>query len=194
MVGPVPGHSDRTGRHGGRIASCQVCDWTLPLPADALPGRGHVGDGCIDFRTLTDQVTVAGYTAALEGGHSGGQPLRYGSVQGTPADEDVHEFPVVRGHAAAEDSVELRFQQGASGVGGGPAAHAYDLVPKGVRQAADKYVARPLVTADDDGVGVGVGVPRPFVQPLAEPGGGAVPGRHRDPAMQPCKGSPERAG
>ncbi|WP_200948445.1 MULTISPECIES: sugar phosphate isomerase/epimerase [unclassified Kitasatospora] len=51
---------------GGRIASYQVCDWTLPLPADALLGRGHVGDGHIDFRSLTDQVTAAGYTGWIE--------------------------------------------------------------------------------------------------------------------------------
>ncbi|MEV4611360.1 sugar phosphate isomerase/epimerase [Kitasatospora sp. NPDC049258] len=51
---------------GGRIAAYQVGDWTLPLPADALLGRGHVGDGCIDFRTLTDQVTAAGYTGWIE--------------------------------------------------------------------------------------------------------------------------------
>ncbi|MFC9325539.1 sugar phosphate isomerase/epimerase family protein [Kitasatospora sp. NPDC057015] len=56
---------DRAGR-SGRIASYQVCDWTLPLPADALLGRGHVGDGHIDFRTLTDQVTDAGYTGWIE--------------------------------------------------------------------------------------------------------------------------------
>ncbi|MFC8759908.1 sugar phosphate isomerase/epimerase family protein [Streptomyces sp. NPDC057193] len=51
---------------GGRIVSYQVCDWTLPLPADALLGRGHVGDGHIDFRTMTDQVDAAGYTGWIE--------------------------------------------------------------------------------------------------------------------------------
>jgi sugar phosphate isomerase/epimerase len=53
-------------RAGQRIASYQVCDWTLPLPADALLGRGHVGDGHIDFRTLSDQVAAAGYTGWIE--------------------------------------------------------------------------------------------------------------------------------
>ncbi|MCX5085426.1 sugar phosphate isomerase/epimerase [Streptomyces sp. NBC_00401] len=53
-------------RAGPRIASYQVCDWTLPLPADTLLGRGHVGDGHIDFRTLTDQVAAAGYTGWIE--------------------------------------------------------------------------------------------------------------------------------
>ncbi|WP_245194465.1 sugar phosphate isomerase/epimerase family protein [Kitasatospora phosalacinea] len=51
---------------GGRIAAYQVCDWTLPLPADALLGRGHVGDGHIDFGWLTDRVTEAGYTGWIE--------------------------------------------------------------------------------------------------------------------------------
>ncbi|MER7707091.1 sugar phosphate isomerase/epimerase family protein [Kitasatospora sp. NPDC097605] len=55
----------RAGRED-RIASYQVCDWTLPLPADALLGRGHVGDGHIDFRSLTDLVTAAGYDGWIE--------------------------------------------------------------------------------------------------------------------------------
>ncbi|MFB8202849.1 sugar phosphate isomerase/epimerase family protein [Kitasatospora purpeofusca] len=61
----LPEQIARAGREG-RIASYQVCDWTLPLPADALLGRGHVGDGHIDFRTLTDQVTAAGWTGWIE--------------------------------------------------------------------------------------------------------------------------------
>ena len=28
-----------------RIHIFQVCDFLVPIPADALPGRGHVGDG-----------------------------------------------------------------------------------------------------------------------------------------------------
>ncbi|MER7842402.1 sugar phosphate isomerase/epimerase family protein [Kitasatospora sp. NPDC096077] len=55
----------RAGR-GGRIAAYQVCDWTLPLPADALLGRGHVGDGHIDFAALTTAVGAAGYTGWIE--------------------------------------------------------------------------------------------------------------------------------
>ncbi|MGV9270809.1 sugar phosphate isomerase/epimerase family protein [Kitasatospora sp. NPDC003701] len=61
----LPAQIARAGRTG-RLASYQVCDWTLPLPTDALLGRGHVGDGHIDFRTLTDLVTVAGYTGWIE--------------------------------------------------------------------------------------------------------------------------------
>nr|WP_201776403.1 sugar phosphate isomerase/epimerase [Streptacidiphilus carbonis] len=53
-------------RAGARIAAYQVCDWTLPLPADALLGRGHVGDGVIDFPPLSRAVAAAGYTGWIE--------------------------------------------------------------------------------------------------------------------------------
>jgi len=53
-------------RAGARIASYQVCDWTVPLPADALLGRGHVGDGVIDFPPLSRAVADAGYTGWIE--------------------------------------------------------------------------------------------------------------------------------
>ncbi|WP_457032896.1 sugar phosphate isomerase/epimerase family protein [Kitasatospora sp. P5_F3] len=53
-------------RAGERIAAYQVCDWTLPLPADALLGRGHVGDGCIDFGALGAMVAGAGYDGWIE--------------------------------------------------------------------------------------------------------------------------------
>ena len=53
-------------RAGNRIVSYQVCDWTLPLPADTLLGRGHVGDGHIDFPPVTAAVTAAGYTGDIE--------------------------------------------------------------------------------------------------------------------------------
>ena len=53
-------------RAGDRIVSYQVCDWTLPLPADTLLGRGHVGDGHIDFPPITAAVAAAGYTAHIE--------------------------------------------------------------------------------------------------------------------------------
>ncbi len=47
-------------RAGERIVSYQVCDWILPLPADTLLGRGHVGDGYIDFPPITAAVTRRG--------------------------------------------------------------------------------------------------------------------------------------
>lgn len=61
-----PRLAEQIARAGERIAVYQVCDWTLPLPADALLGRGHVGDGHIDFRHLTSLVTAAGYTGWIE--------------------------------------------------------------------------------------------------------------------------------
>jgi len=53
-------------RAGQRIVSFQVCDWVLPLPADTLLGRGHLGDGCIDFGTVAAAVTAAGYDGDVE--------------------------------------------------------------------------------------------------------------------------------
>jgi sugar phosphate isomerase/epimerase len=53
-------------RAAGRIASYQLGDWTLPLPADTLLGRGHLGDGFIDFRSITASVLAAGYTGYAE--------------------------------------------------------------------------------------------------------------------------------
>jgi sugar phosphate isomerase/epimerase len=53
-------------RATGRIASYQLCDWTLPLPKDTLLGRGHLGDGFIDFRSITASVLAAGYTGYAE--------------------------------------------------------------------------------------------------------------------------------
>jgi sugar phosphate isomerase/epimerase len=50
----------------GRIASYQVCDWVLPLPADLLLGRGHLGDGVIDFGPMSDAVLAAGYDGFVE--------------------------------------------------------------------------------------------------------------------------------
>jgi sugar phosphate isomerase/epimerase len=43
-----------------------VCDWVLPLPADTLLGRGHLGDGCIDFAPIAAAVAVAGYSGDVE--------------------------------------------------------------------------------------------------------------------------------
>lgn len=53
-------------RAAGRIASFQVSDWTLPIPADALLARGMMGDGHIDFAPLATAVTAAGYTGDIE--------------------------------------------------------------------------------------------------------------------------------
>lgn len=53
-------------RAGERIVSYQVCDWVLPLPANTLLGRGHVGDGHIDFPPITAAVAAAGYADYIE--------------------------------------------------------------------------------------------------------------------------------
>jgi sugar phosphate isomerase/epimerase len=53
-------------RASGRIASYQVCDWVLPLPADTLLGRGHVGDGLIEFGPISAAMTAAGYDGYVE--------------------------------------------------------------------------------------------------------------------------------
>ena len=53
-------------RAGDRIVSYQVCDWLLPLPANTLLGRGHVGDGHIDFPPITAAVAAAGYQDHIE--------------------------------------------------------------------------------------------------------------------------------
>jgi len=58
--------ADEIARASGRIVCYQVCDWTLPLPADTLLGRGHLGDGVIDFGPVTAAVTAAGYHRYVE--------------------------------------------------------------------------------------------------------------------------------
>lgn len=50
----------------GRIAAYQLCDWVVPLPADLLMGRGHLGDGSIDFVSMTREVLAAGYDGYVE--------------------------------------------------------------------------------------------------------------------------------
>ncbi|MFP3714164.1 sugar phosphate isomerase/epimerase family protein [Puerhibacterium sp. TATVAM-FAB25] len=55
----------RAGQEG-RIAGYQVCDWVLPLAADPLHSRGHVGDGYVDFPTVTRWVAEAGYAGFVE--------------------------------------------------------------------------------------------------------------------------------
>ena len=53
-------------RAGPRIVSYQVCDWVLPLPENTLLGRGHVGDGVIDFGQISASVLAAGYGGHVE--------------------------------------------------------------------------------------------------------------------------------
>jgi sugar phosphate isomerase/epimerase len=57
---------DEIARASARIVGYQVCDWMLPLPQDALLGRGHLGDGVIDFGPVSAAVTAAGYHGYVE--------------------------------------------------------------------------------------------------------------------------------
>ena len=63
-----PALAEQIARAGaeGRLASYQVCDWTVPIAADALLSRGMMGDGPIDFATIGGWVTEAGYTGDIE--------------------------------------------------------------------------------------------------------------------------------
>jgi len=61
----LPAQIQRAGAEG-RIASYQVCDWTLPIAPDALLSRGMMGDGFIDFAALTRWVDAAGYRGDIE--------------------------------------------------------------------------------------------------------------------------------
>jgi sugar phosphate isomerase/epimerase len=38
----------------------------VPLPADVLLGRGHLGDGVIDFGPVTAAVAAAGFRGYVE--------------------------------------------------------------------------------------------------------------------------------
>jgi len=58
--------ADEIARAGRRIVSYQVCDWVLPLPQDTLLGRGHLGDGVIDFAPISASVAAAGYRGDVE--------------------------------------------------------------------------------------------------------------------------------
>src|SRR5580693_8978822 len=60
------GLAGQIARARGRIACFQLADWVLPLPADPLLGRGHLGDGHIDLAQITAQVLAAGYRGFAE--------------------------------------------------------------------------------------------------------------------------------
>ncbi|WP_406865320.1 sugar phosphate isomerase/epimerase family protein [Streptomyces sp. HUAS MG47] len=50
----------------GRLHSFQLADWTTPLPAGVLTGRGQLGDGVIDLAAWCEQVAAAGHTGPVE--------------------------------------------------------------------------------------------------------------------------------
>lgn len=66
--GAGSGESGESGAdgEGGRIHAFQVCDFLVPIPADALLGRGHVGDGVVDVAAFARAVRDAGYTGFTE--------------------------------------------------------------------------------------------------------------------------------
>lgn len=61
----APAAVERAGA-AGRIHSFQLADWTTPLPAGVLNGRGQLGAGAIDLRAWADLVEKAGYTGPVE--------------------------------------------------------------------------------------------------------------------------------
>ncbi len=54
------------GRAGPRIFAFQVSDFLVPIPPDALLGRGHLGDGVIDIPALARAVLATGYPGLIE--------------------------------------------------------------------------------------------------------------------------------
>ncbi|MFR0352727.1 sugar phosphate isomerase/epimerase family protein [Streptomyces sediminimaris] len=61
----APAQIARAGA-GRRIHTFQLADWTTPLPAGVLNGRGQLGDGSIDMREWKGYVEAAGYTGPIE--------------------------------------------------------------------------------------------------------------------------------
>lgn len=61
----APAQVARAGA-GGRICTFQLADWTTPLPAGVLNGRGQIGDGSVDMREWRERVDAAGYTGPVE--------------------------------------------------------------------------------------------------------------------------------
>ncbi|MFF8377064.1 sugar phosphate isomerase/epimerase family protein [Streptomyces sp. NPDC015661] len=61
----APAAVERAGA-AGRIHSFQLADWTTPLPAGVLNGRGQLGTGAIDLAAWAALVEKAGYTGPVE--------------------------------------------------------------------------------------------------------------------------------
>lgn len=70
-------------RAADRIHVFQVCDFLVPIPADALLGRGHVGDGVADIPALARAVAAAGYDGPVE------VEIFNAGVWDTPGDETL---------------------------------------------------------------------------------------------------------
>lgn len=80
-----PELSSQIARAGdeGRLSSYQIGDWNLPIAADALLSRGMMGDGHIDFPSITRWVDSAGYTGDIE------VEIFHEDVWATPAHEAI---------------------------------------------------------------------------------------------------------
>jgi len=52
--------------HERRLASYQICDFNLPIASNALQSRGMMGDGHIDFPSISRWVAKAGYQGPVE--------------------------------------------------------------------------------------------------------------------------------
>jgi sugar phosphate isomerase/epimerase len=52
-------------RSGTRVFAHQVSDWVTPIMGQ-LSSRGMIGDGCIDFPSITDAVRSTGYGGPVE--------------------------------------------------------------------------------------------------------------------------------
>jgi sugar phosphate isomerase/epimerase len=93
--------ADEIARAAGRIVSYQVCDWVLPLPQDTLLGRGHLGDGVIDFGPISAAVTAARYRGYVE------VEIFNEDVWNAPADQTAatvrERFAAVLGEGAGQD-------------------------------------------------------------------------------------------
>ncbi|MFF0423647.1 sugar phosphate isomerase/epimerase family protein [Streptomyces sp. NPDC004520] len=61
----APAAVERAGA-SGRIHSFQLADWTTPLPAGVLNGRGQLGTGAIDLPAWAALLEKAGYTGPVE--------------------------------------------------------------------------------------------------------------------------------
>lgn len=70
----------RAGREH-RIAAYQVCDFNLPIAPDALLSRGMMGDGVVDFASITRLLADAGYEGPVE------VEIFNAAIWDTPADQ-----------------------------------------------------------------------------------------------------------
>jgi sugar phosphate isomerase/epimerase len=75
---------EQIARAGERIYAFQACDFLVPIPADALLGRAHVGDGVADIPALARSVAATGYRGFTE------VEIFNADVWAAPGDETLH--------------------------------------------------------------------------------------------------------